>query len=229
MFGFGQEWADTVLFALVCFARMLFAIICGMIIGWERKNRSKGAGVRTHCVVACGSALIMLVSKYGFFDVIDQTGGVDPSRIASTIVSGIGFLGAGMILVQRQTVVGLTTAAGIWATSGIGMAVGAGMYWVGFAGTILILLIHLLLHNRLTNTQVSDIRLLTIFDVTEEGFQNKVITLLKEHDIHVSDVSVHKSKDAVWRYQFEVEIPKGISEEEVANWFSYEVSLELTN
>ena len=205
--------------------RMLLAIICGMIIGWERKNRSKGAGVRTHCVVACGSALIMLVSKYGFSDVY----GADPSRIASTIVSGIGFLGAGMIMVQRQTVVGLTTAAGIWATSGIGMAIGSGLYLVGFAATLLILLIHLLLHNRITNTQVTVIRLLTIYGVDEEGFQKKLETLLKEKDIHINDVSIHKTKELVWKYQLEVEIPNEISEEEVANWFDYEVSLEMTD
>lgn len=205
--------------------RMLFAIMCGMIIGWERKNRSKGAGVRTHCVVACGSALIMIVSKYGFFDVA----GADPSRIASTIVSGIGFLGAGMILVQRQTVVGLTTAAGIWATSGIGMAIGAGLYVVGFAATGLILLIHLLLHNRVTNTQVTVIRLLTIYGVSEEGFQKKLVDLLKGNNIHINDVSIHKSKDLVWKYQLEVEIPNEISEEEIANWFDYEVSLEMTD
>ncbi len=219
------ELVSESVFTLNCVFRMLFAIICGMIIGWERKNRSKGAGVRTHCVVACGSALIMLVSKYGFSDVA----GADPSRIASTIVSGIGFLGAGMILVQHQTVVGLTTAAGIWATSGIGMAIGAGLYLVGFAGTILILLIHLLLHNRITNTQISVIRLLTIHNVNESGFQDKVINLLENNNIHVNDVSVHKSKDGFWRYQLEVEIPNGICEEEVANWFEYEVSLEITN
>ena len=219
------EFVSEGVFALNCIFRMLFAIICGMIIGWERKNRSKGAGVRTHCVVACGSALIMLVSKYGFFDVA----GADPSRIASTIVSGIGFLGAGMILVQRQTVVGLTTAAGIWATSGIGMAIGSGLYLVGFAGTILILLIHLLLHNRITNTQISVIRLLTVYDVNESGFQEKITSLLKDNGIHVNDVSVHKSKDGFWRYQLEVEIPNEICEEEIANWFEYEVSLEMTN
>ena len=210
---------------LVYIFRMLFAIICGMIIGWERKNRSKGAGVRTHCVVACGSALIMLVSKYGFSDIP----GADPSRIASTIVSGIGFLGAGMILVQRQTVVGLTTAAGIWATSGIGMAIGSGLYFVGFAATILILLIHLLLHNRITNTQVTVIRLLTIYGVNETGFQEKLVTLLKEKNIHVNDVSIHKTKELVWKYQLEIEIPNEISEEEIANWFDYEVSLEMTD
>ena len=106
--------------------RIILAGICGMIIGLERKNRSKEAGIRTHFVVACGAALMMVVSKYAFFDIICKGiyEGVevrlDPSRIASTIASGIGFLGAGMIFVHKNTITGLTTAAGIWATSGVG-------------------------------------------------------------------------------------------------------------
>ena len=90
--------------------RVLLAGICGMIIGLERKNRSKEAGIRTHFVVACGAALMMIVSKYAFFDVISQGAynGVevrlDPSRVASTIASGIGFLGAGMIFVHRNKI-----------------------------------------------------------------------------------------------------------------------------
>jgi len=92
-------------------------------------------------VVACASALMMILSKYAYMDVMEMYGDlmkIDPSRIASGIVSGIGFLGAGMIFVNKQTVMGLTTAAGIWATSGIGMAIGAGMYWIGGAATLII-------------------------------------------------------------------------------------------
>jgi len=121
--------------------RILVAGLCGMFVGMERKNRSKEAGTRTHFVVACGAALIMIISKYAFFDVIGNelyNGAdvrLDPSRVASTIASGIGFLGAGMIFVHRNTISGLTTAAGIWAISGVGMAVGAGMYVGGIAVT----------------------------------------------------------------------------------------------
>ena len=116
--------------------RILISGLCGLLIGLERKNRSKEAGIRTHFVVACGAAVFMIVSKYAFFDMINgQYSGLDvrldPSRVASTIVSGIGFLGAGMIFVQKNTITGLTTAAGIWATAGVGMAIGAGMYSMG--------------------------------------------------------------------------------------------------
>lgn len=129
--------------------RLVIAAVCGALIGYERKNRSKVAGVRTHCVVACASALMMILSKYAYSDVMAMYGDlmkIDPSRIASGVVSGVGFLGAGMIFVQKHTVTGLTTAAGIWATSGIGMAIGAGMYLIGGAATLIILLIQVILH-----------------------------------------------------------------------------------
>lgn len=118
--------------------RLLTASLMGIGIGFERKNRNKVAGVRTHAVVAFGSALIMIVSKYGFADV----GDFDASRMAAQIVSGIGFLGAGIIWVKNNTFVsGLTTAAGLWATAGVGMCAGTGMYFLTIASTgILILL-----------------------------------------------------------------------------------------
>ena len=105
---------------------ILAAIACGAI-GMERQMRGKGAGLRTHVLIGMGSALFMIVSKYGFWDILGDTGiGLDPSRIAAQVVSGIGFLGAGTIIIQKLFVRGLTTAAGIWATSAIGLAVGAG-------------------------------------------------------------------------------------------------------
>lgn len=134
---------------VICVVRLVIAALCGTLIGYERKNRSKSAGIRTHCVVACASALMMILSKYAYMDVMEMYGdsmGIDPSRVASGVVSGIGFLGAGMIFVNKQTVTGLTTAAGIWATSGIGMAIGAGMYWIGGAATLIILFIQIILH-----------------------------------------------------------------------------------
>ena len=127
-------------------ARMVLAAVCGILIGYERKNRAKEAGVRTHCVVACASALMMVLSKYAYGDVVGEFVKLDPSRVASGVVSGIGFLGAGMILVHKKTVTGLTTAAGLWATSGIGMAIGAGMYVVGIAAALIILMIQVILH-----------------------------------------------------------------------------------
>jgi putative Mg2+ transporter-C (MgtC) family protein len=127
--------------------RVAVAGLCGAVIGYERKNRLKEAGMRTHMLVSMGAALMMIVSKYGFGDVLGQTGvGLDPSRIASQIVSGFGFLGAVMIFIKKQSVSGLTTAAGIWATAGIGMAIGARMFFLGGAATLLILFVQVVLH-----------------------------------------------------------------------------------
>ncbi|MEC0245223.1 MgtC/SapB family protein [Paenibacillus chitinolyticus] len=129
--------------------RVLVAGICGALIGYERKSRSKEAGIRTHFVVAVGAALMMTISKYGFQDQLDWPNlGLDPSRVASQVVSGVGFLGAGMIFMQKRTVKGLTTAAGIWATAGVGMAVGSGMYGLGIGVTLLILAAQKVLHGR---------------------------------------------------------------------------------
>lgn len=121
--------------------RLFIAGLLGTVIGLDREYRAKEAGYRTHFLVSLGSALIMIVSQYGFQDIIQENNvGLDPSRVAAQVVSGIGFLGAGTIIIQKQFVRGLTTAAGIWATAGIGLAVGAGMYGVGIAATILTLM-----------------------------------------------------------------------------------------
>lgn len=112
--------------------RLLVAGILGAIIGLDREYRAKEAGYRTHFLVSLGSALIMIVSQYGFQEIIKENSvTLDPSRVAAQVVSGIGFIGAGTIILQKQIVRGLTTAAGIWATAGIGLAVGAGMYTIG--------------------------------------------------------------------------------------------------
>ena len=121
--------------------RLFVAGAMGVLIGLEREYRAKEAGYRTHFLVALGSALMMIVSQYGFMEVLKtDLIRLDPSRIAAQEVSGIGFIGAGTIILQKQIVRGLTTAAGIWATSGIGLAVGAGMYAVGISATLLVLL-----------------------------------------------------------------------------------------
>ncbi|GLV61548.1 methyltransferase [Bacillus mycoides] len=121
--------------------RIGVAGLLGAMIGIEREIRSKEAGLKTHFLVAVGSALIMVVSKYAFSDIIfEDHMSLYPSRIAAQVVSGVGFLGAGTIIIQKQAVKGLTTAAGLWATAGIGLAIGAGMYVVGIGATILVLI-----------------------------------------------------------------------------------------
>lgn len=148
-------WADFTEsgFLLV---RMVLAGFCGVIIGFERSRRQKDAGIRTHMIVALGAALAMLVSKYGFFDLLEFEGlRADASRIASNVITGVGFLGAGVIFVKDVSIKGLTTAAGIWTTASVGLAVGAGMYTVAIGATILMVMFQFVFHkffSRLENT-----------------------------------------------------------------------------
>ena len=120
---------------------LLLAALLGFAIGLERKFRAKEAGIRTHTIVCFGSALMMLISIYGFGD-----GGADPARIAAQIVAGVGFLGAGIIVYRKNEVHGLTTAAGVWTTAGIGMACGGGLYFVAIGATGLLIFFQWLFH-----------------------------------------------------------------------------------
>ncbi|MBF1622830.1 MgtC/SapB family protein [Prevotella sp.] len=122
--------------------RLFVAAMLGGVIGLEREYRAKEAGFRTHFLVALGSGLFMILSQFGFNDVLAhyEQVSLDPSRIASQVVTGIGFIGAGTIIFQKHVVRGLTTAAGLWVTSAIGMTAGAGMYVLSIATTVLVLL-----------------------------------------------------------------------------------------
>ncbi len=122
--------------------RLCVAAGMGAVIGFERERLLWAAGLRTHMLVSVGSCLIMLVSAFGFQDVLGQKGVVlDPSRVAAQVVSGIGFLGAGTILLRGEVVKGLTTAASLWAVAAIGLAIGGGLYVAGLATTLLIVAI----------------------------------------------------------------------------------------
>src|SRR6201991_3679710 len=123
-------------------ARLVMAAALGSVIGFERERLSWAAGLRTHMLVCVGSTLIMIVSAFGFADVLgNQHVVLDPSRVAAPVVSGIGFLGAGSILLRGQVVKGLTTAASVWSVAAIGLASGAGLYFAAGLATAIILLI----------------------------------------------------------------------------------------
>ncbi len=123
------------------FLRLGVATLLGVIVGFERERLERAAGLRTHALVALASALIMLVSAYSFTDLPATPR--DPTRMAAQVVSGIGFLGAGVIIFRKNAVRGLTTAASVWAAAGLGLAAGGGMLLVAAVGTIYILLIQL--------------------------------------------------------------------------------------
>ena len=120
--------------------RLLAATAMGAAIGFEREYHAKEAGLRTHLLVALGSCLFMILSVYGFDFMLGRDHvSYDPSRIASQVVTGIGFIGAGTIIFQKQAVRGLTTAAGLWVTAAIGLACGNGMYWIALITTVIVL------------------------------------------------------------------------------------------
>ncbi|ACR69109.1 MgtC/SapB family protein [Edwardsiella ictaluri] len=142
--------------------RVALAGLLGGLIGLERQLRAKEAGLRTHILVGIGSALFMIVSKYGFTDILTLSHvELDPSRIAAQVVSGMGFLGAGTIIIQKQAVKGLTTAAGMWVTAAIGLVIGSGLYEIGIYGTLMTLTV-LELFRQLSNLLLGEHRSLII-------------------------------------------------------------------
>lgn len=200
--------------------RLMLAGICGCAIGYERKNRLKYAGVRTHMIVALGAALIMIVSKYGFSDVILLKGvTLDPSRIAAQIVSGIGFLGAGMIFVRKQAINGLTTAAGIWTTAGVGMAIGAQLYFVGIATTILVLLVQIFLHKEFSWMHLPMTEQISIeFNESTDSISFVQEKFAANH-IEIINIKMDKKGDGFLDVELYVKLPKGYDVSGLMNLF----------
>lgn len=164
-----SEYSVTTNMIIILMGRILLSTICGMLIGWEREKRLKSAGLRTHMLVALASALMMIISKYGFLDVVHLSSvQVDASRMASGVVQAIGFLGAGVIFVKRDNIIGVTTAAGLWATVGIGLAIGCGFYALGIASTVLILIIQYVMHKEEHKTFSTNTGSITI-NLTKHG------------------------------------------------------------
>ncbi|MGO4949720.1 MgtC/SapB family protein [Paenibacillus sp. DRB1-1] len=175
--------------------RVMFAGLCGALIGYERKSRMKEAGIRTHFIVGIGAALMMVVSKYGFQDqAVWSNLSLDPSRIAAQVISGVGFIGAGMIFTQKNRIKGLTTAAGIWTTAGIGIAVGAGMYGLGAGVTLFILAAQSLLHSRFYQMATPSTRQVVVQVDNEPGVLNRIKELLEHkkltiHSFHAERIN----------------------------------------
>ena len=156
---------------------ILLAVVLGFAIGYERKLRYKEAGIRTHTIVCAGSALIMVVSKYGFGDSVEA----DASRVAAQIVAGVGFLGAGIIVYRKHEVHGLTTAAGVWATAGVGMAAGAGLYVIAAGATVILIGVQCLFHIRCKFFQTKKYFQVKIV-FTSSGGENDVIKEIFQTD-----------------------------------------------
>ncbi|MBQ7534761.1 MAG: MgtC/SapB family protein [Stomatobaculum sp.] len=211
------QWAELLF-------RIIVATICGSVIGLERSRRFKDAGIRTHSVVACTAALLMIVSKYGFADLsqgdiyFDGVRGGDPARIAAQVVSGVSFLGAGIIYRDRNfNTKGLTTAAGIWAVAGIGLAIGSGLYLVGVFTTLFIVVLQLFMHRTAVgNEHVSDVRLDIVLQ-DGSSYPKMLYQKLAEWEALVSETHIRKEDETHTRYIMILKLSQDITDEMLHN------------
>lgn len=180
--------------------RILVAVLCGGLVGLEREKRFKNAGLRTHIIVALAASLMMIVSKYAFMDIVGLDGmkiQLDGSRIAASVVQAIGFIGAGVIYIRKENAVGLTTASGLWATVGIGLAIGAGMYVVGVFATFLILFVQWVLHSFHSKSHSFNVGTLKT-NITKRGMSFEEFKEKISHfDLTVRDISIASTADGV--------------------------------
>ena len=173
--------------------RLILALLLGALVGLERERGERAAGIRTHALVALGSCLVMIVSTFGFADILGTSAVVlDPSRIAAQVVSGIGFLGAGTILLRKEIIKGLTTAAAIWVVAAIGLACGSGLFIEALLATFLTMLVLVVLrpvrkflHHPTTR------HLLHIETVpSEESLVLRVCTICEQASVSVQNVQI---------------------------------------
>ena len=203
LLAFIEPYVPHLLQNLEYLLRIFLAMILGMLIGNERKNRNKSAGLRTHALVALGSALMMVVSKYGFADTIQGDG----ARLAAQVVSGVGFLGAGMIFVRHNLVSGLTTAAGVWTTAGIGLTIGSGMYFVGIFAALLVVIMQNLSHKIPFFSSAASSGLIRMTVLNSPGAVAQIENLLKDEKIEIHSLQINKTEKEKIKLEFDVVYP----------------------
>ena len=185
---------------LIFLMRIVLAILAGAVIGYEREQRVKVAGLRTHILISMASALMMIISKYAFFDVLIEAASpglsLDVSRVAAGIIAGMGIFSGGIVFIgKRGNVSGLTTAAGIWATIGIGMVIGAGMYVVGIGSVILVEAVQFVLHHDLSIYRHAVVASV-VFDIEDrDSGYDKLIKKLEEYGVRIFSIKWENKKD----------------------------------
>ena len=194
--------------------RLFVALILGGIIGIEREYRSKEAGFRTHFLVALGSALFCIVSQYGFgFDLKDS------SRVAAQVVSGIGFLGAGTIIFQKNVVRGLTTAAGLWVTAAIGLTCGTGMYIAAGIATAMVLFGLEVMNSFIPIFGTTTVQL--TFTATKKESVKRVVNQIKEDCIELYSYELRDrrtSQGEIFEASIEMKVKRGNQNERIINY-----------
>ena len=183
--------------------RIFVAMVLGILIGNERKNRNKSAGTRTHALVALGSALMMVVSKYGFFDSVQGDG----ARLAAQVVSGVGFLGAGMIFVRHNLVSGLTTAAGVWTTAGIGLTIGSGMYFVGIFSAVMLVLMQNISHKIPFFSNVPASGLIRMTVLNRPGIVEELEQYVSGFRVEIQSIQINKTEKDKIKLELDVIYP----------------------
>lgn len=191
--------------------RLLLACLFGAIIGYERSKRFKEAGIRTHIIVCCGAALLMIVSKYGFADLSSAEGvdfngvrGADPARVAAQVVSGISFLGAGVIFKNGGTIKGLTTAAMLWFAGGVGLTVGAGLIWIAAVATVIVCLVQVLLHRFAVGADAYAANRLQFTVKNGFDFNGALMKQLDAWGAQITDTKVSRRRDGTTEYELTV-------------------------
>ncbi len=218
------------------FLRMIIACVCGAGIGFERSRRFKGAGLRTHIIVCCGAALFMIVSKYGFADLFSSAAeaivgsrGTDPARVAAQVVSGISFLGAGVIFKNHGMVKGLTTAAGLWVTAGIGLAVGGGLYIVGIFATVLVAVLQIVMHKFQIGADAFNAYQLQFTVRDSEEFRASLKKKLDEWRANTTDTKIEHRDDGRVLYDMTVRTTKDLEIDDILSFFDNVKDVENLN
>lgn len=203
--------------------RLALSMVLGGAVGFERESHRRPAGFRTHILVCMGSALVMMVSAYGFAgERVPGVGLADPSRIAAQVVTGVGFLGAGTILRHGNTVRGLTTAASLWIVSAIGLAVGIGFYLGGVAATLLVLLSLVLLRGlEGTFIRMKRLKRLWVKGNAQPGLLGQIGSAIGENYVFITKVDMSDAEfddnynREIVSIEFLLQVPYGVEKEEL--------------
>lgn len=194
--------------------RLILALILSGVIGFEREINNHAAGFRTHILVGVSSTLLMLMSLYGFESYMEAHSGYvnfDPARIPSYVVSGIGFLGAGTIIVNGMTVKGLTTAASIWAVAGLGLVVGIGMYDIAILTTIIILL-SLVLLNKLEHRMSKQRNIVSLMiSIRDINAIEDVLKKCHQHDMQIKSFNVTTDENEDPTVYTDIQVGKAVT------------------
>lgn len=187
----GNPWVIDHSIILV---RLLLAVLLGGLIGFEREHHNHPAGFRTHILVCLGSSMIMMLSIYGFAEFVGEPNvRIDPARLATAVITGIGFLGAGTILFTGKAITGLTTAASLWVVAAIGLAIGAGFYFAAISATCLVV-INLWVFNKVERRflRSKKVRKLTIQAEASENLLGSVTERLLNKEIATQKMTLHQ-------------------------------------